>query len=121
MKYKILSRDIIPEYISQVPAVAAYFGDETEFEIDEIGDGNLNYVDKVRSKNKSEKVVVLKQAVPYLRMVGEEWPLARDRMSFEIRALKQYNELVPASVPSVIHADEEMSVLIMQCLDAHKI
>ena len=63
--------------------------------------------------------MVLKQAVPYLRMVGEAWPLSRDRMTFEIRALKLYNKITPGLVPEIYHADEDMSVLVMQCLDDH--
>jgi len=57
--------------------------------------------------------------VPYLRLAGEDWPLSRDRMTFEIRALQLYNELVPEFVPTIFHADEEMSALVMQNLSDH--
>ena len=94
-------------------------GDDAEMEIVEIGDGNLNFVYRVNNTSDSSKSVILKQAVPYLRMVGEEWPLSRDRMTFEIRALTLYNDVVPDLVPTIYHADEEMSTLVMQCLDDH--
>jgi len=119
MTYEILNKDTLTGYLTSIKTVADYFGDESDFDITEIGDGNLNYVYKVRSKADPSIALILKQAVPYLRMVGEEWPLSRDRMSFEIRALKLYNDLVPTFVPKIYHADEEMSVLVMQCLDDH--
>ena len=119
MTYRVLDKDTLGEYLVSIKSVADYFNGETDFDITEVGDGNLNYVFKVRSIADPTKAVVLKQAVPYLRMVGEAWPLSRDRMSFEIRAQKMYNKLVPQLVPKVFHSDEEMSVLVMQCLDNH--
>lgn len=117
--YKTLDKESIPGYLSSLPSVVSLLGDCTNIDISEIGDGNLNFVYRVSSSADPSKSVILKQAVPYLRMVGEEWPLSRDRMTFEIRALKQYNNLTPDLVPEIYHADEEMSVLVMQCLDDH--
>ena len=37
-------------------------------------------------------------------------------MIFEIRALQAYNEIVPEFVPEIYHADESMSVVVMQDL-----
>lgn len=118
--YRILDKDSVREYLRELPAVDAILGDG-DLLIEEVGDGNLNYVYKVRNATERSRAVVLKQAVPYLRMVGEEWPLSRERMTYEIRALQLYNELVPDLVPTVHHADEEMSALVMQCLDDHVI
>ena len=119
--YKILDRDSLPAYLASIPEVVAVLGDEPNPEILEIGDGNLNFVYRVTNPVDSSKAVIVKQAVPYLRMVGEEWPLGRDRMTYEIRALQLYNELVPDLVPTIHHADEEMSTLVMQYLDDHLI
>lgn len=94
-------------------------GDVESLEVTEIGDGNLNFVYRVSNSGDPTRSVIVKQAVPYLRMVGEEWPLSRDRMTYEIRALALYNELVPDFVPRIYHADETMSTLVMQCLDDH--
>ena len=119
--YQILDRDSLPGYLASIPEVVAVLGDEPDPEILEIGDGNLNFVYRVTNPLDSSKAVIVKQAVPYLRMVGEEWPLGRDRMTYEIRALQLYNELVPELVPRIHHADEEMSTLVMQYLDDHLI
>ena len=119
--YQILDRESLPGYLASIPEVVAALGDEPDPEILEIGDGNLNFVYRVTNPLDSSKAVIVKQAVPYLRMVGEEWPLGRDRMTYEIRALQLYNELVPELVPRIHHADEEMSTLVMQYLDDHLI
>lgn len=117
--YRVLDRDSLPAYLAEIPAVTEVLGADAELEILEIGDGNLNFVYRVNNVSDASKSVIVKQAVPYLRMVGEEWPLSRDRMTYEIRALTLYNEVVPDLVPTIYHADEEMSILIMQCLSDH--
>ena len=117
--YRILDKETIPAYLAGIPAVMGVLGTFDSLDILEIGDGNLNFVYRVSNSSDASKSVIVKQAVPYLRMVGEAWPLARDRMRFEIRALSIYNQLVPQLVPKIHHADEEMSTLIMQCLDDH--
>lgn len=118
--YKILDRDLLPDYLRSIPDVAEIIGAD-EPEILEIGDGNLNFVYRVSNASDPSRAVIVKQAVPYLRMVGEEWPLGRDRMTYEIRALKLYNELVGDYVPTIYHADEEMSTLVMEYLGDHRI
>ena len=117
--YRVLDKESLPEYLAGISAVADVLGPGAPVDIDEIGDGNLNYVYRVTNAQDRSRSVIVKQAVPYLRMVGEEWPLSRDRITFEIRALTLYNELVPDHVPTIYHADEGMSVLVMQCLDDH--
>jgi len=99
--------------------VVEVLGNADSLEVAEIGDGNLNFVYRVSNSDDASRSVILKQAVPYLRMVGEEWPLSRDRMTYEIRALTVYNQLVPDFVPRIYHTDESMSILVMQCLDDH--
>jgi len=125
-QYHILDRDRLPAYLDGIDRVRVALGladvpviDANHIAIDEIGDGNLNFVYRVSNAADASKSVIVKQAVPYLRMVGEEWPLSRDRMTYEIRALTVYNEVVPDLVPEIYHADEAMSALIMQCLDDH--
>jgi len=117
--YQILNRDSLPAYLAGIPAVADILTTFDDLDIDEIGDGNLNYVYRVTNKTDRSKTVIVKQAVPYLRLAGEAWPLARDRMRFEIRAFSEYNDLVPNLVPKIYHADEEMSTVVMQCLNDH--
>ena len=117
--YRILNRSTIPAYLADIPAAIEVLKSVDDLIIEEIGDGNLNYVFKVTSSLEPKASVIVKQAVPFLRMVGEDWPLGRDRMKYEIRALTVYNDLVPNLVPKIFHADEAMSTLVMQYLDSH--
>ena len=49
----------------------------------EVGDGNLNLVFIIEGLDNPQHSVVLKQALPYLRVAGDSWPLTRERMRFE--------------------------------------
>ena len=117
MSYKILTSDILKDYILNIEPIKVYLGDG-EIEISEIGDGNLNFVYIVNNIS-NQKSLIVKQAVPYLRIAGEGFPLSRERMSYEIRALQFYGELTPNFVPKIYHADEEMSLVIMENLAEH--
>ncbi len=118
MDYKELSVDTILDYLSSVTEVAEYFGSD-KLEVKEIGDGNLNFVYLVSSHVDEKKAMIVKQAVPYLRCVGEEFALSRERMTFEIRALSMFKEIVPDFVPELYHTSEDMSIVAMQYLDTH--
>ena len=43
MEYKILNTDNIKEYISSIEDIKNYFEND-DLEVEEIGDGNINYV-----------------------------------------------------------------------------
>ena len=118
MDYHILTTNNIDEFLLNIPSIKEFFDDDSLI-CKEIGDGNVNFVFIVKSKNDPQKALIVKQAVPYLRCAGESFPLSRDRMTYEIRALQAYEELVPDFVPKIYHADEEMSVVVMQYLDNH--
>lgn len=118
MDYKILNSQNILEYIKSITQLKDYFADDS-LHVSEIGDGNLNFVFIIKSEQNPKKALILKQAVPYLRCVGEEYPLSKERMTFEIRALLKYSELTPKLVPFIYDSSEEMSVVVMQFLDEH--
>jgi len=119
MSYQMLTLDTIKAYILNIPKIKEYL-EEGEINIDEIGDGNLNFV-YIISNRTYEKSLIVKQAVPYLRIAGEGFPLSRERMNYEIRALTFYEELVPNLVPKIYYADEVMSLVIMENLSEHTI
>ena len=116
MTYYVLNEQLLPSYLSRVNPVLDVLGSVNDLDITEIGDGNLNYVYRVKNRKDSTRSLIVKQAVPYLRVEGETWPLSRDRILFEIRALTHYNIITPNYVPSIIHADDSMSLIIMQDL-----
>ncbi len=120
MEYKALDIDTVCHFLEGLDAVRDFFGGDA-IEASEIGDGNLNFVYLVRSVTHPEKAVIAKQAVPYLRIAGEGFPLSRERMTYEIRALQEYKRLAPDFVPDIYYASEEMSLLVMEYLGDHVI
>ena len=120
MDYKELDVKSVLEFVQELESIKEYFGSDA-LSVREIGDGNLNYVYLISSKQNPNKALIAKQAVEYLRCVGEEYPLSRERMSFEIRALKQFYEYLPTHVPKIYYENEAISLVIMEFLGAHEI
>jgi 5-methylthioribose kinase len=103
--------------VSGVPACRDLLkGDPTAWEIREVGDGNLNLVFIVTS---GAGGVVVKQARPYVRLVGESWPLPLNRAHFEHEALKIQAAYVPMHVPKVYHFEPEQAATVMAYLSPH--
>jgi 5-methylthioribose kinase len=84
----------------------------------EVGDGNLNLVFIVEG---AKGGVVVKQALPFVRLVGESWPLPLKRTFFEYHALTRQAERDPGRVPAVFHFDEAQALIVMEYLSPHKI
>jgi 5-methylthioribose kinase len=91
---------------------------DTDLSVSEIGDGNLNLVFKVTGLNES---VIVKQALPYAKVVGESWPLTLDRARIESDALIHAAQYVPHLVPKVLYTDSVLAVTIMEDLSSHTI
>ena len=66
----MLDKSLIPGYVSQIPRLVEVLGEGDQLDITEIGDGNLNYVYRVSRAGQPERSVIVKQAVPYLRVCG---------------------------------------------------
>lgn len=91
------------------------FSNELELECSEIGDGNLNYVFRIRDP-KSGKGIIIKQALPYAKVVGESWPLTLKRAQIEANALKKHGEFAAGLVPEVYVIDEDLALTVMEDL-----
>ncbi|WP_026692256.1 S-methyl-5-thioribose kinase [Peribacillus kribbensis] len=81
----------------------------------EIGDGNLNYVFHIKD-HKTNKGIIIKQALPYAKVVGESWPLTLKRAVIEANALKIFASFCPELVPEVYYSDEQLAVTVMEDL-----
>jgi len=121
MKYEILDINSVKEFIFNIDNVKEYLSVSSLAELtsSEIGDGNLNFVYIVSNKFDVTKSLIVKQAVPYLRCVGEEFPLSRERMTYEIRALLKYQEICSEYIPKIYYSNEAMSIVVMQNLSEH--
>lgn len=120
MQYKQLDKTTVIDYLKDIKKVMNFFEND-EIEAQEIGDGNLNYVYLVKSKEDPTKALIVKQAVPYLRCVGEEFPLSRERMTFEIRALQKFYNIFPNFIPKTYYSSEDMSLVVMEYFGNHVI
>ena len=121
MPYHPLDENTVVDYILQRPDMAQFFSPDADFVVTEVGDGNLNLVFIIENRNNPDETLILKQALPYLRVAGDSWPLTRERMRYETQALLKHNELAPGLAPQVYDFDEEMSLVIMENLKDHEI
>lgn len=96
------------------------FHEQADLSAREIGDGNLNLVFHI-SDAASNKSIILKQALPYAKVVGESWPLTLDRARIESEALLLEHQLCPDLVPTVYRYDAELAMTIMEDLSDHTI
>ncbi|MBC6935850.1 MAG: S-methyl-5-thioribose kinase [Chloroflexi bacterium] len=118
-RYQPLNAETVSGYVHSRPELREVFHIGEEIESVEVGDGNLNLVFKVWAKNDPSRTVVLKQALPYLRLVGDSWPLPTDRARIEAEALKIEYRLCPQHTPRVYFYDPDMYLTAMQNLNNH--
>jgi 5-methylthioribose kinase len=91
-------------------------GTAGSWKVEEVGDGNLNLVFIVRGPQGG---VAVKQALPYVRLVGESWPLPLSRAHYEHIALTREAALAPGLVPRVLHYDATLALIVMELLEPH--
>jgi 5-methylthioribose kinase len=117
--YAPLTSETLAERLGSVAAITARLGGDTRsWRAREVGDGNLNLVFIVES---GSGAIIVKQALPYVRMVGESWPLPLKRTFFEFHALTRQEARDPGRVPAVYHFDEAQSLIVMEYLSPHVI
>lgn len=121
MTYHALNHKSVVDYVKNRSALENVLPSGKNLVAKEVGDGNLNLVFIIEDTDNLNNSVVLKQALPYLRVAGDSWPLTRERMRFETQALLKHNELAPGLVPHVYDFDEEMSLVVMEYLREHEI
>ncbi|HSZ27594.1 MAG TPA: S-methyl-5-thioribose kinase [Chthoniobacterales bacterium] len=115
--YFPLANSSIPEFLEDVPEIERLLGsDRSQWISREVGDGNLNAVYIVCGEAGS---LVVKQALPYLRLVGEAWPLPLERSYFEYLALTEEAVHAGNLVPKIYHFDKAMAAIVMEYLSPH--
>lgn len=80
----------------------------------EFGDGNLNLVFRITDEKNNS--VILKQALPYARCVGESWPLTLDRARIEAQVLLNHGAICPTYTANVLHYSEMQALTILEDL-----
>ena len=115
--YHALNDGSVTDFLADVPGIKELIGGGPQaWTIEEVGDGNLNLVFIVSGL---KAAVVVKQALPYVRLVGESWPLPLSRSYFEHMALTEQARHAPKHVPKVHHFDRQMAAIVMEYLKPH--
>ena len=114
--YLALTPHSLPSRLGDLPAIRERLGPAAQWDVKEVGDGNLNLVFIVSGPLGA---VIVKQALPYVRLVGESWPLPLIRSFFEYHALTRQARRDPGAVPEVFHFDEIQSMIVMEYLTPH--
>lgn len=115
--YRILHEAALRDHLAGVPNLKGGLGGEpASWAITEVGDGNLNLVFIVKGAHGG---IAVKQALPYVRLVGESWPLPLSRAHYEYLALSRQAQLAPGLVPALLHHNEALALTVMELLEPH--
>ncbi|MBO8176910.1 MAG: S-methyl-5-thioribose kinase [Bacillus sp. (in: Bacteria)] len=114
--YRTLDEQSVIEYIQNL----SIFSADAKLTCREIGDGNLNLVFQIEDQL-TEKKVIVKQSLPYARVVGESMPLTVDRNRIEAEALKEEGKYCPEHTVQLFHADPDLRIFVMEDLSDHVI
>ncbi|PSO28894.1 S-methyl-5-thioribose kinase [Bradyrhizobium sp. MOS002] len=115
--YRILHEAALRDYLAEQPDLVTLLGAEpVSWSITEVGDGNLNLVFIVKGDRGG---VAVKQALPYVRLVGESWPLPLSRAHYEYLSLSKQAQLAPGLVPALLHHNEALALTVMELLEPH--
>ncbi|MBV8226577.1 MAG: S-methyl-5-thioribose kinase [Verrucomicrobia bacterium] len=116
-EYRPLDEDSVISFVGQIPPAREALGDSPQtWRMREVGDGNLNLVFIVTGE---KGAVVIKQALPYLRCVGEAWALPLERAYFENEALTEAAKFVRHLLPKLYHYDSKLAAIVMEFLSPH--
>jgi len=121
VEYYQLNQANLIDYLKSLHEIQPLFSSFDNVVVQEINDGNMNYAFVVTNTLDVNQSIFVKQAPPYIKVLGKEWPLTRQRMTAEINALNYQSRVCPGMVPEVYYQSEALSVLIMQNLNQHAI
>ncbi len=118
--YQPFDVDTIIDYVRQHPEALKHLDTAGQLEAVEVGDGNLNLVFKVFDRT-TDRSLLIKQALPYVRAAGPSWPMPAERAGFEARALALEYECAPGLVPEPYWFDEVLMLNAMENLVDHRV
>ena len=87
--------------------------DKQSWKATECGDGNINYIFRVEGCAGS---VVVKQAPPYIRLVGPEWQLKQQRLNFETSYTQKVLKYSAENAPKLYLVDNDAYLFVMEDL-----
>ena len=117
--YEFLTAENIAAYLASHPEISSVIDAGSIVDLKEVGDGNLNLVFIV--KDKQGKGIVLKQSLPYVRLVGPSWPMSPDRARIEYETTMIHSVAAKHLVPEIYFYDPERYIIAMEDLSDHKV
>lgn len=111
MEYKLLDQESAIEYA----VCKKLFQASEKITCQEIGDGNINYVFRLKGEKKS---YIFKQADALLR--SSQRPLSQNRMDIEAFMLNYYNKSTPKFSPKLYFYDRDLKLIVMEDLFDYK-
>ena len=115
--YRILDTGTVPAFIDSLPEVRGLLGGPRErWQVQEVGDGNLNLIFIVQGPSGS---VCVKQALPYVRVAGASWPMTLERAFFESSYYAAVAPSVGGLIPRIYHYDPDLYCTVMERLSPH--
>lgn len=95
-----LTEESLKTYLCKRPELAKRVGplaSKDSWSVREVGDGNINFVYIVEGPSGA---LCVKQALPFVRCVGESWPLTQERLKFEVRRSRSSSSSSTALPPT---------------------
>ena len=115
--YRILNAASLRTYLGSLADVRVRLGGSPgDWQVREVGDGNLNLVFIVEGPDGS---VCVKQALPYVRAAGPSWPMSLERAFFENAYFSTVAPFVGGLIPQIHHYDPELYCTVMERLSPH--
>lgn len=114
--YEPLKAETLAARLGGLPEMTHRIGPAAQWRVREVGDGNLNLVFIVEGRAGS---LVVKQALPYARVVGESWPMSLDRAFFEYEASLRLGGRDPGRLPALHFFDRHQALQVMEHLHPH--
>jgi 5-methylthioribose kinase len=112
--YPLLTPDDVPGYLRSRGLLPLLGSDSADgLTVREVSDGNLNRIFLVR-RDPDVPGLAVKQALPYVRVHGESWPLTPYRAAAEARAYRHLAALAPEFTPAFHGYDPDTFTLVLE-------
>ena len=106
-----------PQRPGALPALRTAPGDAPDDRrVREAGEGNPKLVFIAES---DRGFVIVRQALPDVRLAGDSWPLPLKRAFFDCHAPTRQAARDPGRVPEVLYSDEAQALIVMERLSPH--